>query len=271
VNQKIRENIPVQIEEMPKDDAIGMGAMALFGEKYAENVRTISIGEGNPFSYELCGGTHVSETGDIGLCLITAEGSVASGIRRIEAVTGRAAYELVQRRFRLLKETAFSLAASLEDVPQKTQTLLEEQSALRKQIAALGGNVPGQFPSSLRRFLGASARPGFEIPGLIRIPCVDGRPIPHSPPLRRCRPARSVMIVPIAAVTEDLHGHAGELVAVVAAPGRQRWRPSYPGASRRQRCQPAPPGFSGSSSMGGEKTGSLSWVHALSSFAITLR
>ena len=91
--------------------------MALFGEKYGETVRTITIGGEDPFSYELCGGTHVESTGDIGMMIITSEGSAAAGIRRIEAVTGRGAYELVQRRFRVLKQTAGILGAALEEVP----------------------------------------------------------------------------------------------------------------------------------------------------------
>jgi alanyl-tRNA synthetase len=129
------------------------GAMALFGEKYGEIVRTITIGashpeEGSashpvegaqpePISYELCGGTHVGQTGDIGLFLILSEGSAAAGVRRIEAVTGRGAYEVVQRRFRALKQSAALLGSALEDVPAKTQALLDDAGSARKQIQRL--------------------------------------------------------------------------------------------------------------------------------------
>ena len=126
VNRAILENYPLTIVAKPLQQAISEGAMALFGEKYGEIVRTISIGEPEPFSYELCGGTHVAETGDIGLFLITSEGSAAAGVRRIEAVTGRGAYELVQKRIRALKQTASLLSSPLEEVPARTQALLDE-------------------------------------------------------------------------------------------------------------------------------------------------
>ena len=87
VNKAILANYPLHIVEKSLQEAIDEGAMALFGEKYGAEVRTITIGEEMPYSYELCGGTHVDETGDIGLFLITYEGSIAAGVRRIEAVT----------------------------------------------------------------------------------------------------------------------------------------------------------------------------------------
>ncbi|HZU86654.1 MAG TPA: alanine--tRNA ligase, partial [Anaerolineaceae bacterium] len=97
VNGVILENYSLNIVQKPLAQAMAEGAMALFGEKYGEEVRTITIGDAEQISYELCGGTHVRETGDIGLFLITSESSAAAGVRRIEAVTGRGAYELVQR------------------------------------------------------------------------------------------------------------------------------------------------------------------------------
>jgi alanyl-tRNA synthetase len=111
--------------------------MALFGEKYGETVRTITIGEAEPFSYELCGGTHVSETGDIGIFLITSEGSAAAGVRRIEAVTGRGAYELIQRRFNILKETAAVLSSAVDETPMKAKLITDELDETRKQVAKL--------------------------------------------------------------------------------------------------------------------------------------
>jgi alanyl-tRNA synthetase len=137
VNRDILEDYRLKIITKPLAKAIEEGAMALFGEKYGEIVRTITIGEGKPLSYELCGGTHVQETGDIGLFIIVTEGSAAAGIRRIEAVTGKSAYELMRHRFSTLKQTAGLLASSLEEVPGKTKTTLEELDQARKQAQRL--------------------------------------------------------------------------------------------------------------------------------------
>ncbi len=137
INRNILGNYALKIVHKPLKQAIGEGAMALFGEKYGEIVRTITIGGDEPFSYELCGGTHLQQTGDIGVCLITSESSVASGIRRIEAVTGRAAYELIQKRSHALKEAAHALDSRPEETPLKVLALQEELSAARKQIQAL--------------------------------------------------------------------------------------------------------------------------------------
>jgi alanyl-tRNA synthetase len=137
VNRIIMGDYPLHIEYKPLGKAIEEGATALFGEKYGEIVRNITIGEPEPFSNELCGGTHVDETGDIGVFIITSEGSAAAGIRRIEAVTGRSAYALIRRRNRALKETAASLAATPEEVPHKATELLDELSAAQKEISSL--------------------------------------------------------------------------------------------------------------------------------------
>jgi len=137
VNRAILENHHLTTVVKPLQQAISEGAMALFGEKYGETVRTISIGDEDVFSYELCGGTHVHETGDIGIFLITSEGSAAAGVRRIEAVTGQSAYDLVQRRFRALKEAAGILTTSVDDVPEKTLALVNELDKSRKQMGKL--------------------------------------------------------------------------------------------------------------------------------------
>src|SRR5271157_359201 len=137
VNRAILENYPLKTVVKPTAQAISEGAMALFGEKYGEIVRTITIGEDEPFSYELCGGTHVSETGDIGIFLITSEGSAAAGVRRIEAVTGRAAYELIQKRFNILRETAAVLNSSIDEAPTKAKLISDDLDDARKQFAKL--------------------------------------------------------------------------------------------------------------------------------------
>ena len=160
VNQKILSNYPLNIKFKPLQQAMDEGAMALFGEKYGEIVRTISISD---FSYELCGGTHVSKTGDISIFIITSEGSAAAGIRRIEAVTGRGAYELIQRRFRTLKETAHLLVTNPEDVPAKTQVILDNLTTERKQTANLRRDL------AIKEFDRYLENPG-EIPNINGIP-----------------------------------------------------------------------------------------------------
>ncbi|RME07103.1 MAG: alanine--tRNA ligase, partial [Anaerolineae bacterium] len=139
VNRRILEDHPLHIAFKPLQQAIDEGARALFGEKYGETVRNITIGdeEGQPFSNELCGGTHCSSTGEIGVFLITHEGSAAAGIRRIEAVTGREAYALIQRRFRALAQTAALLSTTPEQTPEKVEALLDELTQTRRQAERL--------------------------------------------------------------------------------------------------------------------------------------
>ncbi|MCX7754693.1 MAG: alanine--tRNA ligase [Anaerolineales bacterium] len=141
VNEAVAADYIVQPRIKPREEAIAEGAMALFGEKYGEVVRTITIAEDEPtgenrYSYELCGGTHLERTSDVGMFLIVSEASAAAGIRRIEAVTGRGAYELVSKRFKLLKHTAAALKTSLEETPAKAESLVDELTALRKQLTA---------------------------------------------------------------------------------------------------------------------------------------
>ena len=135
VNRNILENYQVNIVSKGREEAMAEGAMALFGEKYGEVVRTVTIGAQDAVSYELCGGTHLSETADIGLFLITSESSAAAGVRRIEAVTGRAAYEMVQKRFRILKQAAGIFNSGLDEVPHKIQQLQGELDESRKRLA----------------------------------------------------------------------------------------------------------------------------------------
>ena len=134
VNAEIRRNTAGHIRQMAYDDAIKSGAMALFGEKYGDKVRVLSFGE---FSTELCGGTHVGRTGDIGLFKITGEGGIASGIRRIEAVTGEGALEAVRASEATLKRVAGSLRATPGELEGKVFQLLEQQKKLEREISAL--------------------------------------------------------------------------------------------------------------------------------------
>jgi alanyl-tRNA synthetase len=152
VNRAIMENHRLNITIKPLKEAMAEGAMALFGEKYGETVRTITIGGAEPFSYELCGGTHVGETGDIGIFLITSESSAAAGVRRIEAVTGRGAYDLVQKRFRQLKRTAALLGSSVDEVPGKVEALQAEVERSHKQVARVRQDLAAaEFDAAWKR------------------------------------------------------------------------------------------------------------------------
>ena len=149
VNDKILANYELQIAHKPLRQAKKEGAIALFGEKYAETVRTIRIGE---FSYELCGGTHCAETGDIGLFLITSEGSAAAGIRRIEAITGRAAYQHVQKRRRQLRQVAQLLDTHPDGAAEKTAAMLQQLQRAQKEAAALRSQIARyEFASQLEK------------------------------------------------------------------------------------------------------------------------
>jgi len=138
VNEQVQANVPVSHSEMDLDEALRMGAMALFGEKYGNRVRVIKIGD---FSTELCGGTHLDRTGEIGLLKVAGEGAVASGVRRVEAVAGPAAIESVARKEAALREAAELLKIGPLEVPKRLQKLLEEQRALEKQLAELEGRL----------------------------------------------------------------------------------------------------------------------------------
>jgi alanyl-tRNA synthetase len=134
VNSEIRENAPAETRVMALDDAVASGAMSLFGEKYESAVRVLSIGD---FSMELCGGTHVERAGDIGLFKITSESGVAAGVRRVEAVTGQAAYEWVVRTDQVLRDIAGLLRGSREDVDEKVRELIDRSRRLEKEVQQL--------------------------------------------------------------------------------------------------------------------------------------
>ncbi|ARU32482.1 alanine--tRNA ligase [Sulfuriferula sp. AH1] len=134
VNQEIRHNVAVDTQLMHYDDAIKHGAMALFGEKYSDEVRVIAIGD---FSTELCGGTHVTRTGDIGLFKITAESGVAAGIRRIEAVTGPAAVAYIQAQQRQILDAAALLKTPANELQQKITQIMDNVKALEKELDRL--------------------------------------------------------------------------------------------------------------------------------------
>jgi len=134
VNSVIRNNLPVETQVMALEEAVASGAMSLFGEKYESDVRVLSMGE---FSMELCGGTHVQRTGDIGLFKILSESGVAAGVRRVEAVTGQAAYGWVVHTDQVLRDIAAVLRGSREDVDEKVRELVERSRRLEKEVQQL--------------------------------------------------------------------------------------------------------------------------------------
>jgi alanyl-tRNA synthetase len=140
VNQLVLGNDGVETRLMTPDAAVAAGAMALFGEKYGEEVRVVAMGRKNgdaTYSTELCGGTHVRRTGDIGLFKIVAEGAVAAGVRRIEALTGEAARAYLGEQERRLKEAAAALKVAPAEVPARLQALLDERRKLERELSDL--------------------------------------------------------------------------------------------------------------------------------------
>ncbi|WP_251476390.1 alanine--tRNA ligase [Stenotrophomonas lactitubi] len=134
VNQQVRANNAAEVHNMGMQEALDFGAMALFGEKYGENVRVLKMGD---YSTELCGGTHVNRTGDIGLFKITSEGGVSAGVRRIEAVTGQGALDYVDAEEARLAEAAELLGGSAADVVEKIRALGLRQKQLERELEAV--------------------------------------------------------------------------------------------------------------------------------------
>ncbi|MEO1238292.1 MAG: alanine--tRNA ligase [Pseudomonadota bacterium] len=185
VNAYIRQNTAVETRIMTPDDARALGAQALFGEKYGDEVRVVSMGradtgkgnDGQTYSLELCGGTHVARTGDIGLFVTLGDSASSAGVRRVEALTGQAAYAYLAGQDRRLAETALALKTAAADVPERVKNLLEERKALQAELAdlrkkiALGGDASaasdtdvGGVKAVLQKVDGVS---GKDLPSLI--------------------------------------------------------------------------------------------------------
>jgi alanyl-tRNA synthetase len=150
VNRAVLANVPVSAEVMKYDDAIKAGAMALFGEKYGDEVRVLAMGHGdNNYSTELCGGTHVARTGDIGLFKIVTEGGVAAGVRRIEAITGENALAYLRATENTLKKVGELVRGGADEVYAKVEQLLDRGRQLDREIAALKNKLASSAGSDL--------------------------------------------------------------------------------------------------------------------------
>lgn len=226
VNLNILESYDVKIVSKGREEAMAEGAMALFGEKYGEIVRTVTIGSHEAVSYELCGGTHLSDTADIGLFLIVSESSAAAGVRRIEAVTGRTAYELAQKRIRTLKQAAAIFNSGVDEVPHKINQLQEDLEETRKRLAQQRQELAAaEFD---RKLEGVDTVAGVPVLAVL-LPNTDADALRAMTDRFRQRYASGVVVVAsapenkpviIAAVTDDLIKRglsAGELVKTVAA------------------------------------------------------
>jgi alanyl-tRNA synthetase len=155
VNDKVRANEDVSTRLMTPEKAVAEGAMALFGEKYGEEVRVLSMGsdDGKTYSVELCGGTHVRRLGDIGLMKIVGESAVAAGVRRIEALTGAGALAYLNEQHRLVREAASAMRAAPAELPERISQLLDERKKLERELGdarrqlAMGGGSGGAAAS----------------------------------------------------------------------------------------------------------------------------
>jgi len=165
-NDILLQNSPVTTRLMALDDARASGARALFGEKYGDEVRVVAMGEGSGntlgWSVELCGGTHVKRTGDIGLISSLSDSGVAAGVRRLEALTGRAARKAADKQIQLAKTAAAELKAPLEEIPARIVSLLDERKKLERELSearkklAMGGGGSATTESNIKAVNGTS-------------------------------------------------------------------------------------------------------------------
>ncbi len=222
VNEQIRANSPVIVAEMSMEQALQRGAMALFGEKYGEEVRVLTMG--GDYSVELCGGTHVQRTGDIGLLRIVSETGISAGVRRIEAVTGAAAFNALRAAQRELSHVAQLLKTDVDKVPDRIRQLLEEQKRQAKQIDSLQAKLATQSGGDLLSQavdIGGVKVLATEVPG------VDAKALRSTLDQLKSRLGSGVLFLAspaddkvalISGVTADLSGQysAGDLMRAVA-------------------------------------------------------
>ncbi|MGE5163115.1 MAG: DHHA1 domain-containing protein, partial [Sphingobacteriales bacterium] len=165
-NDIVLQNTPVTTRLMAVDDAIASGARALFGEKYGDEVRVVAMGEGSGntmgWSVELCGGTHVRRTGDIGVISLVGESGVAAGVRRIEALTGKSARKAANKQLQVVKAAAAELKVPLEKMPGRIGVLLDERKRLERDLSDAkkklamggGGKAAGEAAADIRQVNG---------------------------------------------------------------------------------------------------------------------
>ena len=221
VNARIRENSTVVTQEMSHADALAQGAVALFGEKYGDNVRVLTMGDG--FSIELCGGTHVERTGDIGFMRIVSEEGIAAGVRRIEAVTGAQALKWIDDGERELAAVAAAVRGARQDAAEKVRRLVDEAKDLHKEIASLRLALAAEKSAGL-------ADRAIDVNGIpVLAAIVEGRvdALVTTMDTVRARLGDAVVVLGhvgpkvslIARVAEPLTGrlHAGELLRFVGA------------------------------------------------------
>jgi alanyl-tRNA synthetase len=222
VNQEIRRNHPVEVRIMKYDEAVKKGAMALFGEKYGDEVRVVGMGD---FSTELCGGTHVHRSGDIGLFRIVGESGVASGVRRIEAVTGEGALEWTHREQDQLAEVAERLKAQPQEIVGKLSGVLDNVRALERELDRLKAKMAVSESADL---IGQAVQINPEVQLLsVRVPGADAKSLRDTLDALKGRLPSAVIVLGsdtegkvglIAGVTPNLTARikAGELVNFVA-------------------------------------------------------
>jgi alanyl-tRNA synthetase len=222
VNAAIRDNAPAETRVMALDEAVAAGAMSLFGEKYESDVRVLSIGD---FSMELCGGTHVERAGDIGFFKILNESGVAAGVRRVEAVTGQAAFEWVARTDQVMRDVAFMLRGSREDIDEKVRELIERARRLEKDVQQLKSKLtsgPGGDLSTQAKDVGGIRVLAAQVDG------ADAKALRDALDRLKSKLGSCVIVlatvkdgkvVLVAGVSEDLLSRfkAGDVVAAVAA------------------------------------------------------
>ncbi len=221
MNREILENIAVDTEIMPLDAAIGTGAMALFGEKYGDRVRVVSV---PGFSKELCGGTHVSRTGDIGVCKVVYESSISAGVRRIEAITGDRAVERYQQANDALKRIAEMMKVSEPELVEQVERMMTREHALEKQVEQLknkvaqsaAGEVEGQARSIKNVRVLATRLDGMDRAQLRAL--ADSLRNKWKTAVVVLASADDSNVSIVSAVTKDLTSkiHAGKLVGAVA-------------------------------------------------------
>ena len=241
VNTQIRENHPVETREMPIDEARNAGAMALFGEKYGDFVRVVTMG---PFSMELCGGTHARRGGDLGLIKITAETGVASGVRRIEAVTGAAALTLLSQNETTLNDIAQLVRGTRQEACGRVGQLVARNRELERELAELKSQLAAQAGGDL---LHAAVRVGAVHYLVAELPNADANTLRDMVDQFKSKLGSAAVLLAsidegkvrlIAGVTKDLTGRikAGDLVnvAALAVGGKGGGRPDMAQAGGTQ-------------------------------------